>query len=198
VGAATRHPDTNLPSSDSSRRDSVAPDEAELVARCRGGDQEAWRELVERHARLVNGVLRGVFRLSSHDAEDVFQEVFTRVYVRLGTLREDHAVGSWIGQIARNAALDRLRSAPADLDADGAVNERVFDEPFAALEDALTVRAALARLPDHQGEILDRFFARDESYQTISAALDLPSGTIASRISRALAALRREIEEAAS
>jgi RNA polymerase sigma-70 factor (ECF subfamily) len=142
----------------------------------------------------VNGVLRGVFRLSSHDAEDVFQEVFTRVYVRLGTLRDEHAVGSWIGQIARNAALDRLRSAAPEHQGDQAVEERVFDEPFAALENAMTVRAAMARLPDHQREVLDRFFARDESYQMIAAALDLPSGTIASRISRALAALRREIE----
>lgn len=172
----------------------MAPEDSELVVRCRGGDQDAWRMLVERHAGLVNGVLRGVFRLSGHDAEDVFQEVFTRVYLRLGTLRDAHAVGSWIGQIARNAALDRLRSGASELHGDGAVDERSFDEPFAALDDALTVRTALARLPDHQQEILDRFFSCDESYQTISAALELPAGTIASRISRALAALRHELE----
>jgi RNA polymerase sigma-70 factor (ECF subfamily) len=163
------------------------------VVRCRRGDQDAWRELVERHAGLVNGVLRGVFRLASHDAEDVFQEVFTRVYVRLGSLRDEHAVGSWIAQIARNAALDRLRSAP-DLTTQEGIEERAFDEPFAALEQALAVRAALARLPGHQQEVLDRFFARDESYHTISDALGTPAGTIASRISRALAALRRELE----
>jgi RNA polymerase sigma-70 factor (ECF subfamily) len=183
-----------LPSGDQRLHDSTAPDDAELVARCRSGDQDAWRELVERHAGLVNGVLRGVFRLESHDAEDVFQEVFTRVYIRLGTLREKHAVGSWIAQIARNAALDRLRSAVPEPSADEAVDERAFDEPLVALEQALAVRSALRRLPDHQQEILDRFFARDESYHTISAALGLPSGTIASRISRALAALRREFE----
>jgi RNA polymerase sigma-70 factor (ECF subfamily) len=171
-----------------------APDDAVLIARCQSGDEDAWRALVKRHAGLVHGVARGVFRLESHDAEDVFQEVFTRVYLRLGTLRDTHAVAPWIAQIARNAALDRLRSAAPELPADGAVDERAFDEPFAALDDALAVRAALARLPDHQQEILDRFFARDESYHTISAALELPPGTIASRISRALAALRREYE----
>jgi RNA polymerase sigma-70 factor (ECF subfamily) len=175
-------------------RDDDASGDAELVARCRRGDQGAWRTLVERHAGLVNGVLRGVFRLESHDAEDVFQEVFTRAYLRLGTLRKEHALGSWIAQIARNAALDRLRNPGPELSANGAVQERVFDEPFAALEEGLAVRTALARLPGPQQEILDRFFARDESYQTISAALDLPAGTIASRISRALAALRRELE----
>jgi RNA polymerase sigma-70 factor (ECF subfamily) len=175
-----------------------ASEDAALIARCREGDEAAWRSLVERHARLVNGVLRGVFRLESHDAEDAFQDVFTRVYLRLGTLRDDHAVGSWIAQIARRAALDRLRSTTPELSPDGVVDERAFDEPLAALDDALAVRAALARLPDHQQEILDRFFARDESYQTIGAALDLPLGTIASRISRALAALRHEFEAEAS
>ena len=169
-------------------------DDAALLARCRTGDQDAWRVLVERHAGLVNGVLRGVFRLESHDAEDVFQEVFTRVYLRLGTLRDEHAVGPWIAQIARNAALDRLRSnAPAPTP-DSELADGAYDEPFAALEQALTVRAALSRLPENQREILDRFFARDESYQSISAALGIPLGTIASRISRALAALRQEYE----
>jgi DNA-directed RNA polymerase specialized sigma24 family protein len=62
------------------------------------------------------------------------------------------------------------------------------------LEDALTVHEALAATPEHCREILDRFFARDESYRTIGEALDLPSGTIASRISRCLGRLRDLLE----
>jgi len=62
------------------------------------------------------------------------------------------------------------------------------------LEEALTVHEALAEVPEHCREILDRFFARDESYKTIGEALDLPSGTIASRISRCLARLREILE----
>jgi len=62
------------------------------------------------------------------------------------------------------------------------------------LEDALTVHEALAAVPEHCREILDRFFARDESYRTIGDALELPAGTIASRISRCLARLRDFLE----
>jgi DNA-directed RNA polymerase specialized sigma24 family protein len=62
------------------------------------------------------------------------------------------------------------------------------------LEDALAVHEALAATPEHCREILDRFFARDESYRTIGEALDLPAGTIASRISRCLARLREFLE----
>jgi DNA-directed RNA polymerase specialized sigma24 family protein len=50
------------------------------------------------------------------------------------------------------------------------------------------------QLPEHQQEILDRFFVRDESYQAIGVALGIPPGTIASRISRALDALRGSVE----
>jgi RNA polymerase sigma-70 factor (ECF subfamily) len=63
------------------------------------------------------------------------------------------------------------------------------------LELALDVHAALASLPEHCQEILDRFFAREESYQDIATALDLPMGTIASRISRCLRKLREQLSD---
>jgi RNA polymerase sigma factor (sigma-70 family) len=62
------------------------------------------------------------------------------------------------------------------------------------LDEALAVHEALKALPEHCGEILDRFFARDESYRTIGEALDLPPGTIASRISRCLKKLKGQLE----
>ncbi len=170
------------------------PSDAELIARCRDGDQRAWRELVERHASLVNSILRGGFRLESHDAEDAFQEVFTRLYVRLATIRDEQAIRGWIAQVTRNVALDWLRRNGREVATGEALEDHSFEEPLRALDDALAVRDALGRLPSHQQEILDRFFARDESYQTIGEALGIPAGTIASRISRALAALRVEYE----
>jgi RNA polymerase sigma factor (sigma-70 family) len=146
---------------------------------------------VERHAPLVNGILRGVYRLGMHDAEDAFQDVFTRLYLNLATVRE---VRPWVAQVARNLALDRLRQVTRESPSGNDVEEGAFTEPMAALDEALSIRDALQRLPEHQREILDRFFVRDESYRVIAATLDLPPGTIASRISRALAALRAELE----
>lgn len=168
--------------------------DAELVRRCREGDQGAWKALVERYASLVHGILRGAFRLESHDAEDAFQEVFTRLYVQLGSIRDEQAVRGWIAQVTRNVALDWLRQSGRELATGDELDEHAFEEPLRALDEALTVRAAMARLPEHQREILDRFFVRDESYQTIGEQLGIPAGTVASRISRALAALRVEFE----
>lgn len=169
-------------------------EDGQLLARCRAGDDFAWRVLVERHARLVNGILHGAFRLSTADAEDAFQEVFTRVYLRLGTVRDEEALAGWIAQVTRNVALDWLRRSGRERPAENVLDEGEYTEPLRAVLESMAVREALAKLPEHQQEVLERFFVRDESYQTIGAALGIPPGTIASRISRALATLRVEVE----
>jgi RNA polymerase sigma factor (sigma-70 family) len=74
------------------------------------------------------------------------------------------------------------------------VDPHGVDDTIARLDEALVVHEALATLPENCREILDRFFARDESYRHIGEALDLPAGTISSRISRCLLKLRGELE----
>jgi RNA polymerase sigma-70 factor (ECF subfamily) len=169
--------------------------DAELVARCRGGDADAWSELVERFSRYVYAICVQAFRLDEYEAEDVFQDVFARVYERLHTLRDDDAVRPWIGQLTRRLCVDRLRvSSRMSPVVDEELEPAGTDETLAALDEAMTVRAGLDGVSPECREILDRFFARDESYRAIGDALGLPSGTIASRISRCLAKLRAELE----
>ena len=169
--------------------------DSELVARCRSGDQQAWAELVDRFSRYVYAISVQAFRLPEADAEDVFQEVFARAYQHLDKLRDDAAVRPWLAQLTRRLCIDRLRAASRERPtADEELELAGSDETLTMLEDALTVREALAAAPEHCREILDRFFARDESYRTIGEALALPSGTIASRISRCLARLRELLE----
>ena len=172
----------------------VATD-AQLVARCRTGDPAAWNELVERFSRYVYAIAVQAFRLSPHDAEDVFQEVFARVYQHLDRLRDDDAIRPWIAQLTRRVCIDRLRAggreSPVDVDL---LEPGGVDEALEGLDDALAVRAGLEAVGEPCREILDRFFARDESYRTIGEALDLPAGTIASRISRCLSKLRLQLE----
>jgi RNA polymerase sigma factor (sigma-70 family) len=168
--------------------------DSELVERCRAGDQTAWEALVRRHSGLVAAIVRGGFRLSPADAEDVFQEVFTRLYVRLDSVRDSQAIRGWVAQVTRNVALDHLRRSGREVATGEALDESAYEEPLRDVEEAMSVRQALARLPEHQRDILDRFFAQDQSYDTIGAELGIPAGTIASRISRALAALRKEWE----
>ncbi len=172
---------------------SDTPD-AQLVARCRTGDEEAWRELVERFSRYVYAICVQAFRLPEHDAEDVFQEVFARVYEKLETLRDDEAFRPWVGQLTRRCCIDRMRSGGREEPAE-TLPETADDDVLGKLEESFDVHEALAALPGNCQEILDRFFARDESYRTIGEALELPAGTIASRISRCLTKLRENWEE---
>lgn len=169
--------------------------DAALVARCRTGDENAWAELVNRFSRYVFAIATQGFGLSPDDAEDVFQEVFARVFERLDTLRDDEAVRPWIAQLTRRLCIDRLRAGSREFTADTEeLPEGPDEDVLLKLEEAFDVHDALAGLPEHCQEILDRFFARDESYQTIGEALDIPAGTIASRISRCLAKLREVME----
>jgi RNA polymerase sigma-70 factor (ECF subfamily) len=169
--------------------------DSQLVARCRAGDQQAWAELVDRFSRYVYAISVQGFRLSEADAEDVFQEVFARAYEHLDKLRDDAAVRPWLAQLTRRLCIDRLRSTSREgPTVDGELDLVGSEETLTILEDALTIHEALAATPGHCREILDRFFARDESYRTIGEALDLPAGTIASRISRCLGRLREFLE----
>ena len=173
---------------------SVEQTDAQLVSRCRAGDPEAWNEFVERFSRYVYAICGRGFRLAQHDAEDVFQEVFARAYERLPELRSDDAVRPWLAQLTRRLCIDRLRLNARDTLSETEPDEREVDDVLSQLDEAMSVRAALDRVGDPCREILDRFFCRDESYRTSGEMLEIPAGTIASRISRCLEKVRAELD----
>jgi RNA polymerase sigma factor (sigma-70 family) len=169
--------------------------DAQLVSRCREGDDDAWRELVERFSRYVFAIATRAYGLRERDAEDVFQEVFARAYERLETLRDDAAIRPWLAQLTRRLSVDRIRVTRREEPAGERPEEPDPSDAIAEIDEALTVRQALARLPETCRELLDRFFARDQSYRTLAEVLELPPGTIASRISRCLGKLSEELRK---
>src|SRR5436190_1933922 len=102
--------------------------DAQLVARCRGGDHAAWNELVERFSRYVYAITVQAFRLPQHDAEDVFQEVFARVYTHLERLRSDEAIRPWIAQLTRRVCIDRLRAGRREQPEEEIAEEGALDD----------------------------------------------------------------------
>jgi RNA polymerase sigma-70 factor (ECF subfamily) len=168
--------------------------DARLVARCRGGSDDAWRELVTRFSRYVYAICMQGFRLQESDAEDVFQEVFARTYQHLDRLRDDAAIRPWLAQLTRRLCIDHLRTTSRETPSEDDLEPAGLDDQLERFDEALDVHEALGRLGGDCREILDRFFARDESYKTIGGVLDLPPGTIASRISRCLSKLKDTLE----
>ena len=165
----------------------VLETDAQLVARCRAGDEarlaRARRPLLALRLRDHRpGVPPPRARRRGCLPGSVLARV--RASPQAARRRRDPSVACPADQapLYRHAALGGARGARrgGDRGAGG------VDDTIAQLDEALSVHDALATLPDNCQEILDRFFARDESYRLIGVALDLPSGTIASRISRCL------------
>jgi RNA polymerase sigma-70 factor (ECF subfamily) len=170
--------------------DRAVAGDADLVRRCLNGEPGAWDDLVGLYSRYVYAIVSQGYRLSGPDAEDAFQDVFLRVYDRLGTLRDPDSIRPWIAQLTRRVCLDRVGRKEDPHPAEPESLEATIDE----LDEAFAVREALGRLSGECQEVLDRFFCRDESYRTIGQELGIPPGTIASRISRCLAKLKEQLD----
>jgi DNA-directed RNA polymerase specialized sigma24 family protein len=108
-----------------------------------------------------------------HDAEDVFQDVFARVYERSTRCATTSRAALDRPAHARSASTGSRRLAESNR-ADAA--RAPAEDVLAALEEAFDVHEAMAELPENCQQILDRFFARDESYRTIGDTLELPPG----------------------
>jgi RNA polymerase sigma-70 factor, ECF subfamily len=167
--------------------------DAQLVQRCRAGDEAAWAVVVDRFSSYIYAIAI-CFGLSDDRAQDVYQDVFTRAFTRLDSLREDGALKPWIAQLTRHAAIDRLRADARELPTLGAEDVPDEEPDLEHIALAETVHCALDDLPAPFGEVLSRFFIEDQSYRTIGVALGVAPGTVASRISRGLSMLRAVLD----
>jgi RNA polymerase sigma-70 factor (ECF subfamily) len=174
------------------------PDEAGLVAQARRADGMAWELLVRRYQEPI-------FRLAylilgdAADAEDVAQETFIRAHAALERFDATRPLRPWLLSIGANLARNRRRSLGrywGALQRAFQADPRPFHPPpeRAAAADARRLREAVTRLrPDGQDIIYLRYFL-GLSEAEAAAALGIPAGTAKSRLSRALAQLRRVIE----
>ncbi len=149
------------------------------------------RQLVEEHYRSL---YRYAFRLCGReaDAEDLTQETFCQAQLKLGQLRDWQRAKAWLFAILRNAYLRRLRGqkGPQLLSLDGLaeVPDRL-PEPLPAI-DAHQLQLALNELPEGFRTPLLLYYFDEFSYREIAEQMDLPLGTVMSRLARAKAYLR--------
>lgn len=175
----------------------------ELVSRARRGDPAAFEELVLRHQW---GVYTLALRLtgSHHDAEELTQTVFLKAWRGLPAFRGEAAFSTWLYRLTRNACTDFLRRRGRSRE------DRSLDDPdlppaadsAPSPEEALLLRErqqaltqAMDRLPEQARTILLLREVQGLDYQAIAQALDLPVGTVRSRLARARRALRDLLAE---
>ncbi|HTP69388.1 MAG TPA: sigma-70 family RNA polymerase sigma factor [Dongiaceae bacterium] len=169
--------------------------DAQLVQRCLQGEGSAWEELVRRHTRRVYNVCYR-FVGNRTEAEDISQEVFLRVYRTLGSYRSAHGgFATWVTSVTRNLLIDHYRRTKRD---------RLTD----SLDDAMPVvenKESMGRRPDEQAllgelsgqvqsaltrlspELREAVILRDLQqleYAEIQHVLEVPEGTVKSRINR--------------
>jgi RNA polymerase sigma-70 factor (ECF subfamily) len=176
--------------------DMDAASELELVARCREGDERAFRELVDRYKGLVFALVARSVRDPGR-AEEVAQDVFVRVYRGLPSFRGDARVSTWIYRITLNVLLAERRPPPTEpLEGTGEVprefgaRDRAFDE--LALRDRM--EKALQRLPVHYQVLVNGHYLKGLRYEELAEALNLPLGTVKTHLHRAKRQLRHLLE----
>jgi RNA polymerase sigma factor (sigma-70 family) len=167
-----------------------------LVASVARGDQQALRTLYDRHA---TGMLRLVRRMTSHAgvAEEILQEAWLAIWRSAGSFRGESSARGWLYGVAKRQAHNQLRRAvlpQVDLEEAGAV-----PDPSDPVEDVVLAKAARAdlaagvrSLPEHLKEVLMLVLVDDMAYPEVAAVLDIPVGTVKSRMSHA----RRRLADA--
>ena len=180
--------------------------DAQLVQQCLKGDGSAWEELVRRHTRRIFNLCYR-FTGNGTEAEDLSQDVFLRVYKTLGSYRSAHGgFATWMSSVTRNLLIDHYRRTKRD---------RITD----SLEDAMPVvenKESVGRRPDQQlllgelssqvqtaltklsPELREAVILRDLQqldYSEIRQVLDVPEGTVKSRINRGRIELARILQQ---
>ena len=180
----------------------AAAGEDALAGRAAAGDTAAFAALVRRHQARVFGFILRMTGMRD-EAMDLTQDTFMKAWQALPGWRPEARFGTWLLQIARNAALDALRRrqsvqfAPLD-DALPVADLRPGPEDvFAARQRSACLEVALARLPADQREILLLREIEGLSYDELATVLGVQEGTVKSRLARARAALSERLRRTA-
>jgi len=168
-----------------------------LIQRIVGRDQRAIGELYDRHSRLLFGLILRILRDRS-EAEEVLQEVFVLVWQKAESYNA--ALGSpaaWLVRVARNRAIDRLRSNSVRLKAvESAPEPAPAENPerrAAATEQQRTIARALDGLPAEQRVLIEQAYFLGLTQTELAERFNLPLGTVKTRIRTGMLALRQHL-----
>ncbi|WP_078543106.1 RNA polymerase sigma factor SigW [Litchfieldia alkalitelluris] len=176
------------------------------IKQVKKGDQNAFAEIVELYKDKVYQIS---YRMvgNSHEAEDISQEAFLRAYINIHSYDINKKFSTWLFRIATNLSIDRLRKKKPDyyLDAEVAGAEGLTlysqvaadviqpDEKLESLELQETIQHAILQLPAKYRSVIVLKYIEELSLKEIGDILDLPVGTVKTRIHRAREALRHQL-----
>ncbi len=172
-------------------------DERNLVARCRRGEEAAFRDLVDRYSPMVFALASRLVRPPLR-AEDIAQDAFLRVHRGLPHFRGASSLATWIYRIASNVAFEargKERFQDQSLDDDHAAPAPgVGDPAFSDVELRDRLDKAMARLPEHYRVLVHGHYVKGVKYEDLAATFGLPIGTVKTHLFRAKRLLRQALE----
>lgn len=189
--------------SSAGRTSSAGPDDAALVAASQKGDQVAFGEIVRRYQRAVHRLAWSLTRNAS-DADDLAQETFVRAWGAIGRFEIGQPLYPWLARIVTNQAFSlfrhRRRRPETSIEplVEAGMQWGVNDDPAehsAHGERDAMLRECFAQLAEEHQAVLALRAVQDLSYDEIARALNVPIGTVMSRLSRARAELKRRLAE---
>jgi RNA polymerase sigma-70 factor (ECF subfamily) len=174
----------------------------ELIERCRHGDDEAFRELVDQHKRLVFALIARSVSDQAR-AEELSQEVFLRVHRGLAYFRGEARLSTWIYRIVSNVLVEeRKRTRAVTISLDDPFPGRDLppidpgseDRAFGDLELRDRLQKAIERLPVPYQMLVNGHYLEGMRYEDLAESLQLPMGTVKTHLHRAKRLLRQMLE----
>ncbi|MBM7649513.1 RNA polymerase sigma-70 factor (ECF subfamily) [Bacillus ectoiniformans] len=168
------------------------------------GDQNAFGEIVELYKEKVYQIC---FRMlwNRHEAEDAAQETFIKAFINIHTYNPDKKFTTWLYRIATNLCIDKIRKAKPDYHLDAEVagtdglnmysqissDDKLPEEEVESMELQETIQSAILKLPEKYRSVIVLKYIEELPLQDISEILDLPLGTVKTRVHRGREALRK-------
>lgn len=178
----------------------MLPQDHELIVRFKNGDQSAYAELYQKHIRYAFGTALLLLKDSS-TASDVCQEAFIKVYQKIHTFKNGNQFKPWFYRIIVNEAMRftrRLMCLPKPIEKIPDIPSTAFIEPqnmVISKEESYEVRQAISKLPVKlKVPIILRYYS-DLTEGEIAATLNIPIGTVKSRLSRGRERLGRVLKD---
>ncbi len=178
----------------------------QLVERCLAGEEHAWEDLVKVHTRRVYAICYR-FTGADHEAQDLTQEVFLRLFRSLKSFRAgEGSFAVWLSRLTRNLLIDHYRRTKSDRVTDSiegqlpmleekASSSTRADGILAGREASEMLQAGLRRLSPELREAVILRDLEEMEYKEISQVLNVPEGTVKSRLNRGRAELARVLRQ---
>ncbi|MEI5909334.1 RNA polymerase sigma factor SigW [Bacillus spongiae] len=172
------------------------------------GDQNAFAEIVELYKDKVFQIC---FRMlgNRHEAEDMAQEAFVKAYMNIHTFQQHRKFSTWLFRIATNLCIDRIRKKKPDYYLDAEVTgtegltmysqlstgEPLPEEEVESMELQEVIQKAISKLPEKYRSVIVLKYIEELPLKEISEILDMPLGTVKTRIHRGREALRKQLRK---